>query len=103
MKLIVFGPTGGTGLELLAQGQAAGYEMTAFSRRAFDTSARIVLGDATDRDAVADAVRGQDVVLSALGTRPWRHAPAGCVRCVAAQAARRGVVRVLHAGARDVR
>jgi len=73
MRLIVFGPTGGTGLELLSQGLAAGHEMTAFSRRAFDTQARIVLGDVHDRAAVAEAIRGHDVVLSALGTRPWRH------------------------------
>jgi len=73
MKLIVFGATGGTGLELLAQGRAAGHEMTAFSRRDFKTDARVIVGDVFDRAAVASAVAGHDVVLSALGTRPWHH------------------------------
>lgn len=73
MKLIVFGPTGGTGRELLAQALAAGHEVTAFTRSPLDTPAKIVQGDALDPEAVAAAVRGQDAVLVALGTRPWRH------------------------------
>ena len=73
MKLVVFGPTGGTGRELIRQALAAGHDVTAFSRRPFDTPAKLVTGDVLDRTAVGDAVRGHDVVLSALGTRPWRH------------------------------
>jgi len=73
MKLIVFGATGGTGRALLEQGAAAGHEMTAFARKTFETNARVITGDVLDPAAVADAVRGHDVVLSCLGTRPWRH------------------------------
>jgi len=73
MKLVVFGPTGGTGRELIRQALAAGHEVTAFSRRPFDTQATLITGDVLDRAAVTNAVRGHDVVLSALGTRPWRH------------------------------
>jgi putative NADH-flavin reductase len=73
VKLIVFGPSGGTGRELIAQGLAAGHEVTAFSRRELDTPATLVVGNVLDRAAVESAVRGHDVVLSALGTRPWRH------------------------------
>src|SRR5262245_33473161 len=73
MKLIVFGPTGGTGRELIAQAIAAGHEVTAFTRRAIDSPAKVVVGDVLDRAAVEAALRGQDVVITALGTRPWRH------------------------------
>lgn len=76
MKLIVFGATGNTGLECLKQGRAAGHEMTAFARSAdklAGTEARIVTGDVLDVAAVTEAIRGHDVVLSCLGTRPWRH------------------------------
>ena len=76
MKLIVFGATGNTGLELLDQGIAAGHAMTAFVRdaaRIGDRKARIVTGDVLDEAAVTQAIRGHDAVLSGLGTRPWRH------------------------------
>ena len=76
MKLIVFGATGGTGRELVTQGLAAGHEVTAFVRDAAaltGTQARVVTGDALDATAVASAIAGHDAVLSALGTRPWRH------------------------------
>jgi putative NADH-flavin reductase len=73
MKLIIFGATGGTGLALIEQGLAAGHEVTAFTRRAFDTRARIVVGDIFDSASVAGAMTGHDVALSCLGTRPWRH------------------------------
>jgi uncharacterized protein YbjT (DUF2867 family) len=32
MKIIIFGPTGGTGQELMAQALAAGHDVTAFTR-----------------------------------------------------------------------
>ncbi len=85
MKLIVFGATGGTGRELLAQGAAAGHDMTAFTRRTFDPTPvasspttmppapRIFSGDVLHAESVANAVKGHDAVLSCLGTRPWRH------------------------------
>src|SRR5262245_55625940 len=73
MNVIVFGPTGGTGRALIEQGLAMGHAMTAFSRRPMETAAKVVTGDVFDADAVARAVAGHDAVLSALGTRPWRH------------------------------
>lgn len=81
MKVIVFGATGGTGRELLAQGAAAGHEMTAFARKSFEplsgsaaaAQPRVFSGDVLDPEAVKNAIKGQDAVLSCLGSRPWRH------------------------------
>ena len=75
MKLVVFGATGGTGREVVSQALEAGHDVTAFVR---DPNAsgiarerlRIVVGDTLHDDAkVAEAVRGQDAVVSALGRR----------------------------------
>lgn len=73
MKIVVFGASGGTGRELIGQGKAQGHEITAFVRNPRSLpdqqGVRIVIGDATDPQAVARAVVGQDAVLSALGAR----------------------------------
>ena len=74
MKIIVFGATGGTGQQIVEQAIAAGHEVTVFARRPGEmTRARVVTGDVLDRATVGDAVRGQDAVVSALGTKPWKH------------------------------
>jgi len=76
MKIIIFGPTGGTGQELMAQALAAGHDVTAFTRNPQVIGARahlnVVAGDAFDAAAVERAIRGNDAVLSALGGRPGR-------------------------------
>jgi putative NADH-flavin reductase len=74
VKLAVFGATGPTGKEVVAQALERGYEVTAFARRPDAVAARerlrVVPGDAVrDALAVAQAVRGQDAVVSALGVR----------------------------------
>ena len=75
MKIAVFGANGPTGRELVRQGLEAGHELTAFVRDATvfpikHERLRVVVGDTLRDDAkVADAVRGQDVVVSALGRR----------------------------------
>jgi putative NADH-flavin reductase len=75
MKLIVFGATGDVGRAAAAAASARGDQVTAFVRRPARLhvrQVRVVEGDALDAAAVADAIRGQDAVLSALGGRPWR-------------------------------
>lgn len=71
MKIVVFGASGRTGRELVRQGLAQGHTVTVFVRNptAFIGSEqlRVVAGDARDGPAVAQAIRGQDAVLSALG------------------------------------
>ena len=74
MKLLVFGSTGGTGRELVSQSLEQGHEVTAFARdpaRVGVTHPKLmtVQGDVLDYSSVERALRGQDAVLSALGTR----------------------------------
>jgi putative NADH-flavin reductase len=74
MKLLVFGATGGTGQALVTQALAQGHTVTAFVRRPEAVTTQhanlgIVQGNILDAAAVAAAVAGHDVVLSALGTR----------------------------------
>ncbi len=76
MKIVIFGASGGTGLEIVRQALDAGHDVTAFVRNPARVSIqhpklRLVTGDVTDSAAVERAVSGQDAVLSALGpTRP---------------------------------
>lgn len=76
MKLVVFGATGGTGREIVKQALEAGHHVTAFVR----SPARLgwehphlalAIGDVMDAVAVAQAIAGQEAVISALGpSRP---------------------------------
>jgi putative NADH-flavin reductase len=79
MKIIVFGPTGGTGRLLLEKAIRSGHSVTAFTRNssaiAQQPNLSILTGSVLDRSAVEAAVGGHDAVLSALGGRPWRTAP----------------------------
>ncbi|HET7524497.1 MAG TPA: NAD(P)H-binding protein [Burkholderiaceae bacterium] len=102
MKLIVFGPTGGTGQQLVAQGLAAGHEVTAFTRRPEAIAPRLGLttmaGDTRDPRAVERAIAGRDVVLCALGGSPLRrrqHVCATAMANIVPAMVRLGVRRVL--------
>lgn len=76
MKIVVFGASGGTGIEIVKQALEAGHEVTAFVRSPAKMAAhypelRLFQGDVMDAAAVEKAVAGQDAVISALGpTRP---------------------------------
>jgi putative NADH-flavin reductase len=75
VRIAVFGASGPTGREVVRQALEAGHEVTAFVRNpdAFDLRherLRVVVGDTLRDDAkVAEAVHGQDAVVSALGRR----------------------------------
>lgn len=75
MNVLVFGATGATGQQVVRQALSQGHTVTAFARNPDalpirDKSLRIVIGDATrDIPKVAEAVKGQDAVISALGRR----------------------------------
>ncbi|WP_329496704.1 NAD(P)-dependent oxidoreductase [Kitasatospora herbaricolor] len=88
MRLALFGATGGTGAQLLAQALAAGHQVTAVVRDptrvarpaatgAGSTAApgglTLVRGDALDPGAWAHALAGQDAVLSCLGSTDRRR------------------------------
>ena len=77
MKLLIFGATGGTGRALVAQALDQGYTVTAFARNPDAVTTKhsrlaIMQGDILDYASVERAVKGQDAVLSALGTRILR-------------------------------
>jgi putative NADH-flavin reductase len=70
VKLLIFGATGPTGRELVSQALEQGHEVTAFARRpeAITQQVQIFQGDAMrDPHSVAEALKGQDAVVSALG------------------------------------
>lgn len=75
MRLTIFGATGGTGLELLRQGTAAGHTVTAVVRDPHRVPAElrehltVVQADLLDDEAIAPAVKDADGVLTAMGSR----------------------------------
>jgi uncharacterized protein YbjT (DUF2867 family) len=74
-KYVVFGATGGTGIELVKQALAQGNHVTAFVRNPEKLSAienanlKTVKAELNDEAAMESAIKGQDVVLISLGGR----------------------------------
>jgi len=72
-KLLVLGATGGTGRQIVSQALEAGHHVTAFVRNPEKMTIRherlrLAAGDVPGGGPpLGDAVRGQDVVISALG------------------------------------
>lgn len=76
--LIVFGASGGTGAAVVRLALRRGHAVSAFVRSPAGLTdrpagLRVIEGDVFDAGAVARALPGHDAVVSALGTRPWRH------------------------------
>jgi uncharacterized protein YbjT (DUF2867 family) len=71
-RILVLGATGGTGRLIVAQALARGHDVTALVRSLEKAQglagARLVAGDARDANTLRDALKGQDAVVSALGT-----------------------------------
>lgn len=72
-KLVIFGATGGVGQHAVRQALAEEYDVVAFVRSREkltidDEHLTIIEGDAFDREAVANAIEGADMVVSTLGT-----------------------------------
>jgi putative NADH-flavin reductase len=75
MRLFILGANGHTGTQLVDLALARGHEVTAFVRSPGKMTRRhprlqILQGDPLSVDALARALPGHDVVLSALGVRP---------------------------------
>lgn len=70
-RLAVFGPTGGTGRQVITQALDRGYEVTALARSPERLprlpGLRVVAGDVLDPHDVDQVVAGSDAVVSALG------------------------------------
>ncbi len=79
MKIAVLGASGGCGQHLVTLGLQRGHEVTAVVRSASwqaPAGVHVVRGDLTHETFLREAIRGADVVLSALGLRikglaPW--------------------------------
>jgi uncharacterized protein YbjT (DUF2867 family) len=100
MKLIVFGATGSVGRLIVEQALQQGHQVTAFARRpealrVEDPRLRRVVGDVLDAGAVADAVRGHDAVLIALGAGRKGGVRANGTRNVIAAMKRHAVRRLV--------
>ena len=75
MKLVIFGASGRTGVQLVKQALDQGHDVTAFVRSTTSleiTHARLnkMAGDVLCSGDVETAVRGQDAILCALGAPP---------------------------------
>ena len=76
LKIVIFGASGGVGLEVVRQALEAGHKVTAFVRTPEKLSLvhdnlTVIQGDATEAGAVETAIAGQDAVISTLGpSRP---------------------------------
>ena len=103
MRVIVLGAGGKTGGAVVQQAQAAGHQVTAFVHHAGDydgpAGVDVAEGDATDADAVAAAVAGQDAVIDTIGGKtPYKSnttLEADVARAVIAAMTRSGVRRLL--------
>lgn len=73
MKILVIGATGPTGRELVAQGIAAGHQITAAVRptgtAGLPSGVKTARVDVTDSGSLAGAVVGQEAVISSLGSK----------------------------------
>lgn len=74
MKLIVFGASGGVGKEVVRQALDAGHQVTAYVRDSNKlpiqhTSLTIIQGDGLDENAVQEAIKGHEAVISCIGSR----------------------------------
>ena len=72
MNIVVFGASGKTGLEIVKQALEGGHEVTAFvrdpARLAIENiNLNVITGDVFDPASVAQAIKGQDAAVCALG------------------------------------
>ena len=81
MKLLIFGASGATGHELVKQSLSLGYSVTAFVRdpsrlKINHKDLKVISGNITSTVDLAGAIKGHDVVLSALGAKdPFKFDP----------------------------
>jgi len=100
MHIALFGATGGTGMQVLEQGLAAGHSVSALARDPAKLSARdgltVVQGDVLNQSAADACVEGTDAVICVLGTKPGDEPVevAGTERILAAMA-KHGVHRLI--------
>jgi len=77
MKLTIFGSTGGTGRQVVAQALAQGHDVTAFARSPEEINQthknlQVVQGNVMNFASVERTVQGQDAVVCTLGSSSMR-------------------------------
>ena len=108
MKIVLFGVTGNVGRRVAAEALSRGHEVVGVVRdpgavAASDPRVRLVKGDATKADSVAEIVKGADAVVSAISPRPNARGLAAPrlvdnARALVAGLRTAGVKRVLYVG-----
>jgi len=108
MKIVLFGATGNVGRRVAAEALSRGHEVVGVVRdpaatAAPDSRVRLVKGDATKADSVAEVVKGADAVVSAISPRPNARGLAAPslvenARAIIAGLRRANVKRVLFVG-----
>jgi len=109
VRITVFGASGRTGRSIVGQALERGDEVVAFVRdgSAFDLSGErldVHEGDARDADAVAEAIRGSDAVISVLSLDKTEDEPqhSDATRTVVEAAGSEGVRRIVVTANKDV-
>ena len=73
MNLLVIGATGPLGQEIVSSALVANHEVTALVRdrakTAFPAVVKVAQGDVLNPSSLAEAIRGQDAVISSLGSK----------------------------------
>jgi uncharacterized protein len=71
VKIALFGASGRIGRRILMEALSRGHEVTVVSRNpSLIDDVPVVKGDVLDASSIAAAVKGNDVVISAVGPRP---------------------------------
>ncbi|MCR6486971.1 NAD(P)H-binding protein [Amycolatopsis sp. OK19-0408] len=98
-RVAVLGASGAVGSELVKQALERGHEVVAISRRASATGERLtsVAADVHDAAGIADALRGSEIVLDALGLR--KGDPPGVLTAGARAVVAAGPARAVSVGA----
>ena len=90
MKVALIGASGKVGRRLVAELQGRGHEVTGISRNAADTGVPMIVADANDSAALADAIRGHDALFVAATFRSTD--PAAILRAMKEAGVRRLLV-----------
>ncbi len=90
-KMIIFGATGGTGSKILEQALQQGYQVSAFVRnpqklKINHPNLQVIQGDVLNPHDVEQAIKGHDVVLTAIGS------PANKIGIIRSQ----GTLNIIH-------
>ncbi|MFJ9781904.1 NAD(P)-dependent oxidoreductase [Amycolatopsis sp. NPDC101161] len=98
-RVAVLGASGAVGSELVKQALTRGHEVVAISRRASASGERLtsVAADVFDAAGIAEALRGNEIVLDALGLR--KGDPPGVLTAGARAVVAAGPSRAVSVGA----